>query len=201
MRTKLLVPLVLLFVASLALPVSAASVPPPSGTVDCTIAGLGNIKPPLNNTPSTKKLVISGSATSSSCDNSGVTGGKGPIAAVAIKFSLTEPDTGYTCTNYDLGYDKSKLQVKWQYLNPAGHLRTLAVNNTTIAEFSVVSIDPVVVYKVVSAPITKGAFAGSTITLFTALDDSYPTLIAQCNGAGISAFGFGHINSSSASVP
>ncbi len=193
------VSLVAILLGSTSLPAAAASVPPPSGTITCVVAGTGTIKPPLRNTPSTKKLVIAATASGSSCDNTNVTGGKAPITAATVKFSLTEPETGYTCSNYDLGYDKSKLQVKWQETKANGRRRSVAVNNTKVDAFTVVSTDPVV-YKLVSTPITKGAFAGSTITLLTALDQAANELLSQCS-AGISGFTFGNAHQSQVSVP
>jgi hypothetical protein len=164
------------------------------------VTGVGTLKPPISNTPSTKKLSIGTTASGTSCDHSGVTGGKGPITGVKLKFQLKEPDTGYTCTNYDLGFDTSKLQVTWQGTNPKGRPYTIASDKAAVASFTVQSTNPVT-YKTVSTPIAKGAFAGSTITIITALDQDINTLLAQCNGTGIGTFPFGNAHPSTISVP
>jgi hypothetical protein len=191
------------FVATLFATFSApagASFAAMSGSVSCTVSGNGVLKPVISNTPTTKPLHITGSATASSCDHSGVSGGKGLITSASVKFSLLDDDTGYTCQNYDLGFSKSKLEVKWQGPNRAGHLHTVGSDKTTVSTFQVVSTSPVT-YKIVSAPVARGDFKGSTITLITELDVSLDALLAQCNGSGIGPFGFGHVNASTVSVP
>ena len=185
--------------AALAPPAGARSLPM-SGSVTCSVSGKGLLKPPISSVPTTKPLHITASATASSCDGSGVAGGKGLITSATVKLSMLEDDTGYTCTNYDLGFSKSKLEVKWRGPNAAGHLRTVGTDKVAVDTFRVTSTNPVT-YTIVSKPITRGDFNGSTLTFVTALDVDLNTLLAQCNGSGIGPFDFGNLNPSSISVP
>jgi hypothetical protein len=182
---------------------SATDVPPPSGTISCTVNGTFTIKPPLTNTPSTKAVEIKGAAASTACDNSGVSGGKAPIASVAIKSSAALP-VGTTCTTLvsSPSFVKSKLQYKWQSFNPTGRPRTVGVDNTRIASLTFTNIDPAS-YDVTSQMLTqtRQPFFNSTVTLHVALDGEYSDVAADCGGEGVSTLTFGNEYVASVSVP
>jgi hypothetical protein len=190
----------LLFIPATA---SATDVLPPSGTISCTVNGAFSIHPPLSNTPSVKAIKIKGIGESTACDISGVSGGKLPIARVGIKSSATLP-VGSTCTSLvdSPSFLTSKLQYKWQGLNPTGRPRTVGVNNTHIASLTFTSVDPAS-YDVTSEVLTQSRqpFIGSTVTLHVALDGEYSDVATECGGAGVSSLTFGNEYVASVSVP
>ena len=177
-----------------------AGVGAPAGTVNCTIAGSLTLKTPLTNTPSTKTIKVKGLATASSCDDSGVTGGKAPITGAAIKINGKIP-VGATCawlTSPTFG--KTKIQVKWQGLNPQSKVMTVSVDNSFLATAQS-SGGTTVTLTLVTQPNAKGCFFGQTNTLTLGLDDSSATLATECSGSGITDLAFGMVNPSTVTSP
>lgn len=177
--------------ASLGIGAANGAVPPPTGKIHCTLSGTATLTPALTSTPSTKAIKLKATGTLSACDNSGVTGGKAPITAGTIKVSGSIP-VGQTCLGLltpVLG--PTKTQVKWQGLNPAGKPMTVAVDKTTVASITL-SFTPIG-FKLVSAPITKGAFSSApnnTITSNVVLDEG-ANLLTDCNSpTGLTTMAF-----------
>jgi hypothetical protein len=150
-----------------------------------------------------KPVKIKGIGESTACDNSGVSGGKLPITRVGIKSSATLA-AGSTCNRLvdAPSFLTSKLQYKWQGLNPTGRARTVGVNNTHIGSLTFTSVDPAS-YDVTSEVLTRSRqpFFNSTVTLHVALDGEYSDVAAECGGAGVSSLTFGNEYLASVSVP
>jgi len=175
---------------------AAAAVPKPSGTISCTFAGTAALNPALTATASGKALKFKATATSVSCNNAGVAGGKAPITAAAVKI------TGSLAAGSECGslasptFGKTKIQAKWQGLNPTGKLMTVAVNNVFLASASMDLSDPgEPTLQLVSALVLKGAFANQTITLRLVLDSDFAELMTTCSSpTGLSSIEFGLSN-------
>jgi hypothetical protein len=89
-----------------------------------------------------------------------------------------------------VGIEKGVLQVRWQGLR-SGSTATLGVSKATVASASFDSSSGSFV--IVTAPIAKGAFAGSTLTVAMPLGD-IPEYTRICNlpeGGGFSSFNWG----------
>lgn len=168
-----------------------ASTPLPSGTISCTLSGTAALKPALPGVlpVKPKAIKLKGAGTLSACANGGVVGGKFPITAGTLKLTGSIPAASASCASLltpVLG--KTKVQVKWQGLNPSNKLATVGVSNTFVNTISL-NLSPLG-FTIVSMPITGGSFVGSTITGTVVLDDSLVTLAGECAGAGIPAFNF-----------
>jgi hypothetical protein len=172
----------------------------PAGTVSCTIMGALTLKTPLTNTASTTAIKVKGVATASSCNNVGVTGGKAPITTAAIKISGHIP-AGATCTWLSAPtFGKTKVQVKWQGLNPQSKVMTVSVDNSflnTAHSNSGTSVTLILV----TQPNAKGGFVGQTNTLNLGLDDSPASLATLCSTTGITNLTFGMVNPSTVTSP
>jgi hypothetical protein len=156
---------VVLFAAVAALSLSALGVAPsgatpnrPTGTISCTYLNGGHGSRLL---VSKKAVALLVQSRESSCDNSGVTGGKAPITRVSASIKVKLP-AGATCASLASPTPVSgRVQVKFSGANPQGHLMTVAAVNKPIATMSV-SGDT---FTFVSVPSTQNAFVGQTITL------------------------------------
>ncbi len=198
MRTSVMLAAAL--VCGLGIAPARAKVAPPTGTITCTISGTLKLNHPLSNTASTKKIKVTGAGaeTAAACDASGVTGGKLPITAVALKAKGSLP-AGASCTSLVTPqFGPTKIKIKFQGQNPAGKLATVAVANTTLA--SATFSGPTQALDVVTAAVAKGPFAGQTITLKLGVDD-LGTLAGQCAGSGITTIGFGTSNPATLTSP
>jgi hypothetical protein len=144
--------------------------PPPTGTVSCTgVQGklaFGSVGlETVNSTapPHATKLQLK-EASAIICDNSGVTGGRFPITAVFVSLDGRTVE-GETCGDFlggTLDLAKGKLKVKWRGDNNYGRVQTIASSKATVASVTYDSGSEKVV--IVTNPIVRGAFAGSTMT-------------------------------------
>jgi hypothetical protein len=150
---------------------AGATNPTPAGSISCTFGsampGVVSLKPGLGDTPSAKQIKVKsiiGTANGTSCDNSGVTAGtsKFPISAMTVKITAKTPVGGDCSTLLTAPGLTGKVQVKFLGLNPASKLATVAVVNTTIATTTASAAPPSI--QIVTAPSTKGAFVGQTLT-------------------------------------
>jgi hypothetical protein len=178
---------------------SAASLP--SGTISCSVSGTIGFRPAISNTAGGNvKVKITNKDGQSTCDSSGVTGGKEPISGVIIKLSGSLGQ-GATCETLSSTPQlaSSKVKLKWRGLNPAGHLNTVALSKkTSVASVSWDSGSDAL--DIVTQPITFGGFTGSTITLHLGLDD-FARFSSLCDSARILSTAFGNSNPSTVTVP
>ncbi len=189
-----------LAVSTLAVGTAGATAPPPlTGTISCTMAGTLSLNHPLSNTAGTKAIKIKGSASGTSCNTTGTSGGKFPVSGITVKLGASLP-VGATCASLTSPtFTKNKVQVKFLGLNPSNKLATVAVDNTTIATAALTSASPVVL-TLTTAPITKGGFVGQTLSLNVGLDTDAATLLADC-ATGITSLAFGNTTPSSVTSP
>ena len=156
---------VVLFGAVAALSLSVLGVAPsgatpnrPTGTISCTYVNGGHGSRLLVSKTAVADRVLS---KESSCDNSGVTGGKAPITRVSASIKVKLP-AGATCASLASPTPVSgRIMVKFSGANPQGHLMTVAAVNKPVATMSV-SGDT---FTFVSVPSTQNAFVGQTITV------------------------------------
>lgn len=88
--------------------------------------------PALTNNPSVKAIKIKGAGAASSCSGA-ETGGKAPITAATFKMTGSLP-IGSSCGSLVTPtFGPTKIQVKWQGLNPSNKLMTVGADNTTLA--------------------------------------------------------------------
>jgi hypothetical protein len=147
---------------------SVSAGPPPTGTVSCAVAGqlsfgFKGLPTAINTDPPRTTMMKIKDAEGNLCDASGVTGGRFPItgALVSLRGRLVE---GETCADFfgTLDFKKTKLGVKWRGLNAYGRLQTVASSKATVVSAVYDSGSEKVV--IVTEPIARGAFAGSTLT-------------------------------------
>jgi len=172
-----------------------------TGTISCDISGAIAFRPPISNTAGGNiKVKISNKDGQSTCDSSGVTGGKEPISGVIVKISGGSLGEGATCATLSSApqLTGSKVKMTWRGLNLAGHPNRVAVSKTTVASVSWDSGSDAL--DIVTQPVTFGAFTGSTITLHAGLDD-FAGFSAFCNTAQIRSTAFGTVNPSTLTVP
>jgi hypothetical protein len=171
---------------------SALAVNDPSGTISCAVTGRYYFfRPYLPTVPAgpgtrairTKIIRVPGTA----CDNAGVTGGRAPISAAEVSLS-GRLAAGTTCADFltSLTFEKARIKVAWQRFRPDGHRANVATSKAVVASatYDAGSEDMVIV----TQPVAKGAFAGSTLTLHlgvgdpVAFDDQCNTLDASYTG-------------------
>ena len=160
------------------------------------------LQPPLNQTPSTRPIKILGKAVSSSCDNSGVVGGKAPITGVSVKAVGYLP-AGSTCVGLVSGgpaFEHTRLRYKWLGTKPSGKPMTVARDNTKVA-VAVFGGTSAATYDIISLLQQRGAFPSQTITMHLSIASDYSEYTAECFGEGISSVDFGTDGVSTVSVP
>ncbi len=154
-------------------------------------------KPFLNAVPRNVGLKATNGA--SACDDSGVTGAKGPITTVEFKLTARLSDgtcAGLTGTPQ---LTNAKITVRWQGTNPTGRPKTVATSKARIASASYDSGTDV--FTLVTEPIYRGAFAGQTATLRLGFDSYVDGLEAGCGTeGGFLGVAFGNTNPSSLEV-
>lgn len=177
-------------------PVAAASAL--AGTTSCALndGGRMDFRPylPFATSPPLNRIRVSVKETSAGCDASAVTGvpsGKTfGTANVVLKGRLPG---GTDCGDFlsTVAFEKGKLSVKWEGVNDAGNRVSLGTSKTTLAGGSFDSGTGSFV--MVSEPIVKGAFAGSTLKLTLELvdQDQYMESCSISGGGGYTAFVFG----------
>jgi len=163
-----------LFVSGV-LSADAASLP--SGTLACGgVEGqlvFPNGLPTVNHSgpPRASKIKLKRAITNG-CDTSGVTGGRFPITAAHVSLDGRTED-GETCGDFlgTLDLQKSKVTVKWRGFNNYARPLTIATSKATIA--SAVYDPGSERLVIVTNPVAKGAFAGSTVTLRVSFPETF----------------------------
>jgi hypothetical protein len=138
----------------------------PTGVISCTVTGgTISISPGLTNTPSiaTVSLAISGAGTS--CDNSGVTGGKAPITDFSFAYSSTLDSA--TCSDAIQSTTASTVQITWQNRKSNGKLKTVAVTTGQVGALFNANLGT---WAVLVVPDATGAFADMGIRLDVLFD-------------------------------
>lgn len=179
-------------------PAGATAAAPITGTISCSgFTGTVTATPGVSSTASTKAVKVKAAGAATSCDNSNVAGGKAPITAATIKVSGSLP-VGATCTSLvNPVFLKTKIQVKFQGLNPSNKLMTVAVDNSFLAS---ASLDGNFALNLVTQPILKGAFVGQTLTLKLGIDNVAGLATACTSPTGVTSLTFGHDNPAASSI-
>lgn len=178
-----------------------AAAPPPSGTIDCSVAmsrpnfGFSFRPPYLDDAPAPHGLGIK-TVMDGPCDNTGVVGGRAPITHVEVKLVGHLAD-GTTCAIFTSTPQLKKIafKIKWQTLNAAGNLRT--VSKSLVRAGDVAWDDAAQALVFTTGPL-KGAFAGSTSTVTVTLD---PGSVPNPNCPAISGLFWGSDGESSITIP
>lgn len=183
-----------LVVASLA---SSEAASLPTGTLTCG-AVQGKMVFPIglptvnySGPPRASKIKLK-EAITNGCDASGVSGGRFPITAANLSFDARAVE-GETCGDFlgTLDLQKSKLTVRWRGFNNYGRALTVATSKATVA--SAVYDPDSERLVIVTNPIAKGGFAGSTLTFrlsfpepfegnCTTIDASYANFMIGSDG-------------------
>lgn len=187
-------------------PGHAAAGTPIAGTTSCDATGRFEFGPylPLVPSPSGRTVRVKGKLRSSTCDGTDVTGGRAPLRIANVTLRGIMP-AGTDCASLldSVAFAKSTVTVKWQGLNDAGNFASLGASKATIASASFDSGSER--FRIVTAPIAKGAFAGSTVSIAFPLGDvtEYTRIcnLVLENGGGFSSFNWGApMNSHTVSV-
>ena len=188
------------------LPTPTIAGPPPTGTISCSVAAAGSTTKPtgfffspyMNADP--RNLRVRAKNLTSTCDASGVVGGKAPIVGVELKFSARMING--SCASFISApeFQKGQVKLRWLGLNPSGRPMTVGVSSVKLASASYDSGSKAVI--LITQPIAKGAFAGATASLHLGLD--YPEVFeSQCDVGGVGgyvAMPFGELNPSTVDV-
>jgi hypothetical protein len=145
-------------------------------------------------TPSGRDVRLKGKLPSTACDGAGVSGGSATLSGAIVELRGRFPE-GTDCASLlgSIGVEKGELHVKWlgDAISRPRHHVPLGVSNATIASADFDSGSGSFV--IVTAPIAKGDFAGSTLTLTLPLGDvsEYTRICNLPDGGGYSAFIWG----------
>jgi hypothetical protein len=145
---------------------SSAAGPPVSGTIACSLDGFLAFRPYLPlvlfSPPLNKPIRLVSSHISGACDSSGVVGGVTPITETEVQLRGALA-AGSTCLDLESAVSllKTKMKVRWKGVRN-GHLVTVATSHALVTSGSYDSGSNAFV--LTTAPITKGAFLGSTLT-------------------------------------
>jgi hypothetical protein len=150
-----------------------AAAPQPSGTIDCRVTmsrpeyALNFKSPYLRTDPAPHGIPVK-TDMDGPCDSTGVVGGKAPITNVAVKLVGRFAD-GTTCDTLTSTPELEKIafKIKWQGLNPAGNLRTVA---KSLVRAATVAWDDASEALVFTTEPLNGGFGGSSATITLTLD-------------------------------
>ena len=171
----------MLGIASFA-PGVVAATPTISGTIDCSATGEIRFAPPFLPfelaPPNTRPMRTQVVNDSSSCDDSGVVGAESGISSVQVKIQgKVAAET--SCGDFldSVSYD-AKVRLRWRGLRGEG------TSKTTVA--SVTYDDGTASIVLVTNPVVKGPFTGSTVTMRFAFTnpDHYADLCATTDHRG-----------------
>lgn len=165
--TALLAALCLLGLGSAFRPASSsAAASPVSGTIACSLDGHLAFRPYLplllSSSPLNKPIRLVSSHISGTCDAAGVVGGGTPIIETEVQLRGAMA-AGSTCVDLvnTASLLKTKLKVRWKGIRN-GHAVTVATSHALVTSASYDSGSNALI--LTTAPITKGAFLGSTLT-------------------------------------
>lgn len=172
---------------------AVAGPPPLAGTASCALQGRIEFRPylPLVPNASGRPVRIKGKLPAVTCDGTGVTGGRAPLAHAAVALRGVMPE-GTNCARFldSVGIAKSVVSVRWTGSAP-GHTVPLGTSKATVASASFDS--GAGAFVIVTTPIAKGAFVGSTLSLALPLGD-IAEYTRVCNLELPSAGGFSSFN-------
>jgi len=188
--------------------VAAAENSPVTGTISCSVAsflssarGPGGIRfhPFIDANP--RLVHLGGGNDESSCDNSGVTGGKAPITEVLFKLSGVMPDG--TCAQLTTTPSFKNARVKFQFrgINSAGRAMTVTNAHADVVMTSYDSGSHTLT--ITTEPLKGRGFAGATATLHLGFDPNsgIDFVEAGCSSTtGTIALSFGEMNPSTLDV-
>ncbi len=190
-----LISLTLVSLAALA-PRQAVAGPPIAGTASCNLQGRVDFRPylPLVESPSGRTVRFKGKLPSVACDGGGVTGGRAPLDGSIVTLRGVMPE-GTDCSSLldAVGIQKGVVNVKWRGVD-AGRTVLLGTSKATVAGASFDSGSNSFV--IVTAPIAKGAFTGSTLSIAMPLGDisEYMRICNLPDGGGFSSFNWNGLN-------
>ena len=194
-RSTLVLALTLLSLVALA-PRLAVAGTPLTGTASCGTEGRFIFGPylPLVTSPHDFNIRLKGKLQSGTCDGTGVTGGRAPLRKVTVSLRGIMPQ-GTDCESFldSIAFSKSAVTVKWQGINDAGRTVALGSSKSTVESASYDS--GAERFVITTAPIAKGAFLGSTLSIALPLGD-LPEYTRVCNlvlqgEGGFSTFNWG----------
>jgi hypothetical protein len=166
---------------------TAANAEQPSGPISCLIwSGTQQtwpytgfeFHPHLSNDPTNIPARITN--IDSSCDTSGVTGGKTEITEVLFRLNGRLPHA--TCASVlssAMTLERGKIRIQWRGLNPAGEPMTVAVTKAVVASASY--DEGTGTLTITTDPIEHGAFAGQVVTLHVAFDGDLASYASLCD--------------------
>ncbi len=175
---------------SLAMPFRAHAAASLTGSTSCDLQGRFDFRPylPFVMTANGKSVRVQTKVDTLACDGSAVSGGALGGARIVLHAKLP---AGTDCSSFlsTIGFEKSTLTVQWRGLRE-GRLVPLGKSKTSIASASFDQGSGAFV--IVTEPIAKGSFAGSTMTMRLDLGD-IGQYTDSCNtwDAGYTAFVFG----------
>ena len=196
---------VLTFALVLAPAAGVLAAAPPSGTIDCSV-GMSKPEfgfqflPPFLSPDAANLGIPTKTVTDGPCDNAGVVGGKAPITNVEVKLVGRFSD-GTTCDTLVSAPQLEKIgfKIKWQTLNPVGHLRTIS---NSLARAGSVTWDSGAEALVFTTGPLKGGFAGSTATVKLTIDAGSVNSVTNPNGCPlISGLSYGEDGLSAVTIP
>jgi hypothetical protein len=170
---------------------------PIAGTASCSLLGRVAFRPylPTVQSPSGQSVHLKGKLPSVACDGAGVTGARAPLANARVTFHGVMPE-GTDCASFlgSAAIEKGLVKVRWQGLD-AGRTVSLGASQATIVGGAYDSGSNSFVIE--TAPITKGSFVGSTLSIALPVDDTSaePSYYARvCNlpppSPGFSSFNY-----------
>jgi hypothetical protein len=165
---------------------TGAAGPPVTGTIACSITGSLGFRPYLPlvlGPPLTKPTRLIASHLTGLCDPSGVVGGVGPIASADLELRGAMAP-GSTCLDFlnTASLEKTKMKIRWKGTRN-GRIGVIERSQALLASGSYDSGSNT--FMLVTAPITKGAFLGSTLTMRIPMGDpdEYERICTRIEGA------------------
>jgi hypothetical protein len=184
--------------------IGAAFSSPPTGSLSCSVfselstthpAGI-LFHPYIDAVP--RLLRVKAANVGSTCDNSGVTGGRAPITGVAFKLSGRMEDA--TCGTFTAmpSFKNGWVKVKWRGLNAANHPTTVASSRARIVSSSYDSGSHALI--VTTEPLIGAGFTNEVVVLHLGIAEAVDYIESGCNGSGLLGFAFGNSNAATLEV-
>ena len=187
---------------------ASAGNPPVTGTISCSVATYISAHGPeailfhpfLKGTP--RLVHLAGGNDESSCDNSGVAGGKAPIREVLFKLSGVMPDATCTQLTTTPSFKNARVKLKFRGMNPTAlNVITVANAQGNVATTSYDSGSHTLT--ITTGPLKGSGFVGATATLHLGFDANTPIdfVEAGCTpDTGVFGLSFGEMNPSTLEV-
>jgi hypothetical protein len=191
-------------IAAVVVSAASAAFAQATGTISCSLVGAHTdqghgiaFRPFIGSDP--RSVRVRATNTDSACDDSGVSGAKRPMQAVAAKFIGKMLDT--TCANFTSAPQftaKASVKVRWQYVGAYGRRHTSGASKALLASAAFDGGSNALV--LTTAPISRGDFLGETMTLHLGIDTDAASFNSECVNADIVGLSFGQLNPSSIDV-